>query len=138
MSHRLDEFWKVTIEAESIVWCTRSPKPYLSLFALDEALVLLNHRLSEFDRSAHSLLLDLRRGSRSNHGEWTAGALLHHRRRLIRGFRGAGLLVLSPDQAEPIPRPLDPEHPEVQLFRDPDRARGALRLPRVGKNAMPA
>lgn len=138
MSHRLDEFWKVTLEAESIVWCTRTSKPYLSLFALDEALVLLYGRLLGIDRSEHSILLDLRHGPRSNHGEWTAGALLHHRRRLIRGFRRAGFLVLTPDQAEPIPRPLDPEHPEVQLFRDPDRARGALRLPRQGKNAMPA
>jgi hypothetical protein len=130
MTSNLEDFWRVEIEDHGIVWCTRSPLPYLSVTMLDEVLVLLHRRLEPIYRPAHSLLLDLRASPMVNQGEWTSGALLHHRRRLVRNFRRAGFLIRSPEQGDPIPRPSGPGYPEIQLFRDPDRARGAMRLSR--------
>lgn len=131
MTSHLEDFWRVEFQDHGIVWCTRAARPYLSVTMLDEVLVLLDRRLERVNRPERSLLLDLRVSPIVNQGEWTSGALLHHRRRLVRGFRRAGFLVQSSDQADPIPRAAGPDSPEVQLFRDPDRARGAMRLPHM-------
>jgi hypothetical protein len=128
MTSSLEDFWRVEARPDGIIWCTRSSRPYLSVTMLDEVLVLLHRRLEPVHRPTHSLLLDLRASPIVTQGEWMSGALLHHRRRLVRGFRRAGFLVRSPEQGDPIPRPSGPECPEIQLFRDPDRARGAMRF----------
>jgi len=130
MTSNLEDFWRVDVHVDGIVWCVRSARPYLSVTMLDEVLVLLHRRIEPVYRADHSLLLDLRASPLVNQGEWSSGALLHHRRRLVRGFRRAGLLVQSPEPADPIPRTIGPDFPEIQLFRDPDRARGAMRLSR--------
>ena len=135
MTSNLDDFWRVERRDHGIVWCTRSSRPYLSVAMIDEVLVLLHRRLEPLHRPDHSLLLDLRASPLVNQGEWTSGALLHHRRRLVRGFQRAGFLVMNPEQGDPVPRPAAPGFPEVQLFRDPHRARGAMRLGRGGPSA---
>lgn len=131
MTAHLEDFFRVEELECGIVWCTRSPRPYLSVAMLDEVLVQLHHRLEGIDRRERSLLLDLRASPPSTYGESMHGALLHHHRRLVKNFRRAGFLVRSADQSEPIPRSSGPDYPEIQVFRDPDRARGAMRLDRV-------